>query len=293
MAGAPGSTVADAWDLIDAIPTEVLAAAPVLVAPLTALLARAREDALDDGELTAIFTVLPLIMGLGWRADDVRERVVACWYGDPARRAATLVGIACAHQLGHCLFDGAVDGLWVPRRLLAWLPLSLLPASRTRWKLSGDFPVPVQQRLARCMPPPVLPAGGGDIRPALIACTLSEVRLAAAAWAARFAWSGQAIAEILAIGGCDGLTAAALLLLRGSTATGGWQEARHALGLREAPGWAGAVLERCGWQDAGRIMQPQVGYAWMTADFEEAGAEPSSSAASAAGSLSAAVRRGG
>jgi len=282
-------TAADAWDLIDAIPSAVIAGAPALVAPLASLLARARDDALDDGDLTAILAVLPVVMGLGWRTSECRERVVACWFADPARRAETLAGIALAHRYGRCLIDGERDGLWVPRRLLWWVPPALLPAGRTRWKLAPEFPVPVQQLLARCMRPPALPVGGGDIRPALIAPTLSEVRLSAAAWAARFAWSGQPLADILAIGGFDGLTAAALLLHRGRMASDGWQEARRLLGLPQAPGWAGAVLERCGRPAAGLVLQPMATYAWMSADFEDADGERSSLAATAKGSPRAAA----
>jgi hypothetical protein len=173
------------------------------------------------------------------------------------------------------------------------VPEDQLPAGRTRWKLAPDFPVPIQQRLAWCSLPPELPTGGGDIRPALIAGTLIEVRLAAAAWAMRFAWSGQAIADILALGGFDRLTAAALLLHRGSTAAAGWQEARRVLGLPHAPGWAGAVLARCGDPDAGLLHQPMATYAWLTADFEDADSERSSSAAAAAASPRSAARRGG
>jgi hypothetical protein len=290
---APAMTVADAWNLIDAIPSAVIAGAPALVAPLASLLTRARDDALDDGDLLAILAVLPVVMGLPWRSSECRERVVACWFSTAIRRAETLAGIALTHRYGHCLIDGEGDGLWVPRRLLSWLPEDLLPAGRMRWKLTPDFPVPVQQRLAWCRQPPALPVGGGDIRPALIAGTLAEVRLAAAAWAARFAWSGQPVADILALGGFDGLTAAALLLHRGSTASGGWQEARRVLGLPQDSGWTGAVLERCGRPDAGRVHQPLVTYAWLTADFEEADGERSSSAATATGSLRAAERRGG
>jgi hypothetical protein len=272
MAAGPAMTVAEAWALIDAAPAELFAGAPALVTPLADLLARARDDTLDDGDLTAMLNVLPVIMGLAWRSPSCRERVVERWFGTAARQAVTLSGIALTHRHGHCLIDGDHDGLWVPRRLLSWVPESLLPAGRTRWKLAPDFPVPVQQRLARCLPPPALPVGGGDIRPALIAGTLSEVRLAAAAWAARFAWSGQPVADILALGGFDGFTAAALLLHRGSAATGGWQEARRVLGLPQAPGWAGAVLERCARSgpDVGMVHLPQLTYAWMTADFEAA-----------------------
>jgi hypothetical protein len=293
MAGAGGWRVADAWDLIDAIPSEIIAAAPALVGPLAGLLARTRDGALDDGDLAAVFAVLPVIMGLGRRSPAGHERLLACWFCPAARRAETLAGIALAHRLGHCLFDGAGDGLWVPGRLLARLPEDLLPPAPTRWKLAPDFPVPVQQRLVRCLPPLALPMGGGDIRPALIAGTLAEVRLAAAPWAARFAWSGQAVADILAIGGFDGLTAAALLLHRGSTATAGWQEARRVLGLREDPGWAGGVLERCGRPAAGLVRQSLATYAWMTADFEEADGERSSSSAAAAAALRRAARQGG
>ena len=119
------------------------------------------------------------------------------------------------------------------------------------------------------------------------------MRLAAAPWAARSAWSGQAVADIVAIGGFDGLTAAALLLHRGGAAGDGWQEARRSLGLGEDPGWAGAVLERCGRPAAGAIHQPLVAYAWMTADFEQADRGRSSSAAAAGGSPRPAAVPGG
>lgn len=293
MAGSPGLRVADAWDLIDAIPTEVILASPALVEPLAGLLARSRDSALADADLASVYAILPVIMGLGRPSPECHERLLACWFGTAARRAETLAGIAFTHRLGHCLFDAAGDGFWVPRRLLAWLPESLLPAGPTRWKLAPDFPVPVQQGLARCLPPPALPTGGSDIRPALIAGTLTEVRLAAAPWAARFAWSGQAVPDILAIGGFDGLTAAALLLHRGSTATAGWREARLVLGLGEDPGWAGGVLERCGRPGESLIQQTPATYAWITADFEEAGGERSSSTAAATGSLRQAARPGG
>jgi hypothetical protein len=289
MAPAPALTVAAAWDLIDAMPSALIAGAPALIAPLAGLLERTRDGGLSAGDLMAIFAVMPVIIGLPWRSPECRERVVACWFAEDERRAQTLAGIALTHRYGHCLIDGERDGLWVPRRLLWWVPETVLPAGRTRWKLAPDFPVPVQQRLVRFTRPPALPLGGGDIRPALIAGTLAEVRLAAAPWAARFAWSGQTLADILAIGGWDGLTASALLLHRESSATSGWQHARAALGLEQTPGWAGAVLERCGLAASAISRQPAATYAWMTADFEDADAERSSFAAAAAASLRAAV----
>ncbi len=292
MTPAQVATVADAWGLIDAVPSQLIAAAPVLVAPLAGLLARAREEALDEGDVAVIHAILPIVMGLPVRSNECRDRVVASWFASPAQRAETLAAIARIHQHGHCLIERESDGLWAPRRLLAWLPEDLLPAAPTRWKLAGDFPVPVQQRLARGLASP-MPAGGSDIRPALVAGTLTGLRRTAAAWAARFAWDGQPLAEILAIGSCDGLSAAALLLHRGSRATDGWHEARRLLGLGEAPGWAGAVMERCGWPEPNRVHQPQAAHAWMTADFEEADGERSSSTATAAGPGRQAASRGG
>ena len=295
IAGAPVLTMAAAWDLIEELPRSILGGATAQVASLLALLARERHEDLAGADLMAVTAVLPLILGLPWRSEEARRRLVDCWFATPARQAQTLSTIATAHPQGRCLITGGHDGGWVPRRLLSWLsgsqPSSAAPAAAptlatraTRWVLSPDYPVPVLQCPAGIGMPPTLPPDDGDLRLALCAGTLAELRLAAAPWAARFAWCGQPIEDILALGGFDGLTAAALLLHRGSSAIDGWQEARRTLGVAATPGWAGAVLAACGTPARRRLRAPAP-YAWMTADFEATADERSSSADSAAEDL--------